>query len=358
TAYTIWGGMWSIGYTDVVQFALIPLGLCVALPFALDAAGGFANAWDAYALARPAASRILPPVVVDSYWTGPRMVQWWDLAIMLVAGGIPWNCYFQRVQSCQTPARAAWHSVTAGVITIVMTAPPLLLGVAAFSFPGWTTEAATELQATPAMALPLLLSQAVPPLVGILGLAAIVGAVTSSFSASIMSAGSMVGWNFGQQLLATNISDRNLKRLVRTSILVLSCLAVLLALRVQSVQQLWFFTSDLVFVLLFPQLVFALFDPKANRTGSMAAFFSSLVLRLGGGEPIFSLPAWIPYNEILASAWPGLEEPLADAGGSGLFPVRTFAALVGMIALPVVSRLTARWDPPRPIRNPALDESH
>jgi len=37
---------------------------------------------------------------------------------------------------------------------------------------------------------------------------------------------------------------------------------------VQSVQALWFFTSDLVFVLLFPQLIFALFDPKANRTGS------------------------------------------------------------------------------------------
>jgi high affinity choline transporter 7 len=286
------------------------------------------------------------------------MVQWWDLAIMLVAGGIPWNCYFQRVQSCQTPARAAWHSVAAGVITISMTGPPLLLGVAAFSFPGWTAEAAAELQSTPAMALPLLLSQAVPPLVGILGLAAIVGAVTSSFSASIMSAGSMVGWNFGQQLFTTGISDRNLKRLVRASILILACLAVLLALRVQSVQQLWFFTSDLVFVLLFPQLVFALFDPKANRTGSVAAFLSSLLLRLGGGEPIFSLPAWIPYDEILASTWPGLQEQAAETGDLGLFPVRTFAALVGMIALPVVSRLTGRWDPPRPIRNPVLDESH
>ena len=35
-----------------------------------------------------------------------------------------------------------------------------------------------------------------------------------------------------------------------------------MALRVQSVQKLWFFTSDLVFVILFPQLVYALFDPQ------------------------------------------------------------------------------------------------
>ena len=58
------------------------------------------------------------------------------------------------------------HMPLLRVITIVMTVPPLLLGLAAFSFPHWSGEAAAELQATPTMALPLLLSQAVPPLVG------------------------------------------------------------------------------------------------------------------------------------------------------------------------------------------------
>ena len=65
--------------------------------------------------------------------------------------------------------------------------------------------------------------------------------------------------------------------------------ALLMALKVQSVQALWFFTSDLVFVLLFPQLVYALFDRAANRIGSMAAFFVSLVLRVGGGEPLLGI---------------------------------------------------------------------
>src|SRR5687767_15940842 len=60
--------------------------------------------------------------------------------------------------------------------------------------------------------------------------------------------------------------------------------AVWMALEVQSVQALWFFTSDLVFVLLFPQLVFALYDSKANLAGSVAAFSVSLVLRLGRSE--------------------------------------------------------------------------
>jgi high affinity choline transporter 7 len=105
--------------------------------------------------------------------------------------------------------------------------------------------------------------------------------------------------------------------------------AALLALEVQSVQALWFFTSDLVFVLLFPQLVAALFDAKANLPGSIAAFSVSLVLRLGGGEPLFGIPALIAYPE-----W---------------VPFKTVAAAAGLILLPLVSRLTKDLSAPRPL---------
>ena len=107
-----------------------------------------------------------------------------------------------------------------------------------------------------------------------------------------------------------------------------------MALEVQSVQALWFFTSDLVFVLLFPQLVCALFDSKANLAGSIAAFSVSLVLRVGGGEPLFGIPALIPYPE-----W---------------VPFKTVAAGAGMILLPVVSRLTHAWIPAKPLTNMAI----
>jgi high affinity choline transporter 7 len=83
-------------------------------------------------------------------------------------------------------------------------------------------------------------------------------------------------------------------------------------------------------VLLFPQLVAALFDRKANVIGSVAAFCVSLVLRLGGGEPLFGLPALIPYPE-----W---------------WPFKTIAAGAGMILLPLVSRLTGHLSGPRPLR--------
>jgi high affinity choline transporter 7 len=147
-----------------------------------------------------------------------------------------------------------------------------------------------------------------------------------------------------------------MRRVVRLSILALGAMAALLALRVQSVQKLWFFTSDLVFVLLFPQLVYALFDPRANRTGSICAFVVGLVLRLGGGEPILAIPQFIPYTDICAAILPGERgDWLEGATPSTLFPVRTVAAAAGLVLFPLVSRLTARWDPPCPIPQPARD---
>lgn len=328
TAYTTVGGMWSVAYTDVLQLGLVALGLAAALPYVLGGAGGLAHVWHAYVTARPDAASLVPPLATSTLWPAGAAFAWWDTAVMLVLGGIPWNSYFQRVLSCRSPQDAASHSYLAGVLTIALTVPPLLMGLGAFAYP-WSAASAARLAATPADAMPLLFAQAVPPAIGVLGLAAIVGAVTSSFSSSILSAGSMFSWNCLARLVWPSISVPGMRRAIRGSILCFGAVAFALAMRVQSVQALWFFTSDLVFVLLFPQLVGALFDPRANRTGSMAAFSVSAILRLGGGEPLLGLPALLPYPDG--------------------FPFRTLAAVAGLVLLPLVSRLTARQDPPRPL---------
>jgi solute carrier family 5 (high affinity choline transporter), member 7 len=354
TVYTVLGGMWSVAYTDAFQLGLVALGLLVALPVVFHATGGLDHVWAAYVAARPDRASVFPPLhSTGDFWNAPTIINWWDVSVMLMLGGIPWNCYFQRVLSCQTPTKAQWHSILAGLMTIAFTVPPLLLGIAAFSY-RWPAELLAQLQAQPAETLPLLFRHLTPPLVALLGLGAIIGAVTSSFSASILSAGSMFAWNCCHRLLRPDLQPAQLKRLIRLTIVLLGAGATVLALKVQSVQALWFFTSDLVFVLLFPQLVFALFDPKANRIGSVVAFCLSLVLRLGGGEPLFGWPPFIPYPELLAAVLPGSAQSWYDAStGALLFPYKTLAAAAGLLALPVVSRLTQQWDKPQALRNAA-----
>ena len=331
TAYTALGGMWSVAYTDMFQLGLVAVGLAAALPYVLDGAGGLTHAWTAYVTARPHSAGILPPfTATPPAWTGSAISGWWDVSLMLIGGGIPWNCYFQRVLSCRTPADARRQSVLAGLLTILFTVPPLLMGVAAFTYP-WPADVAARLTTAPADAMPMHFARAVPPIIGLFGLAAIVGAVTSSFSSSILSAGAMFAWNGLKRLVWPSMPAEWMVHLIRAAILLLAVLATIMALRVRSVQALWFFTSDLVFVLLLPQLLAALFDPRANRTGSIVAFTVSAILRFGAGEPLLALPAFLPYSDG--------------------FPFRTLAAATGLVLLPLVSRLTAAWDPPQPLRS-------
>ena len=328
TLYTMAGGMWAVAYTDAFQLMLVIVGLGAALPFALTAVGGIAAAWDAYQSARPESAIVVPPLAASVVWTRASIVSWWDVSVMLMLGGVPWNCYFQRVLSCRTPRAAQAHSILSGLMTMALTIPPLMMGLVAFAY-AWPPEIADRLTTQPADALPLIFKHVVPPAIGLLGLAAIVGAVTSSFSSSILSAGSMFAWNVWRRLLKPDLSVTGLSLVMRIAIATLGVGAVWMALEVQSVQALWFFTSDLVFVLLFPQLVSALFDSKANLIGSIFAFTVSLILRLGGGEPLFGIPALIAYPD-----W---------------MPFKTVAAGTGMILLPLVSRLTAGVMAPRPL---------
>jgi high affinity choline transporter 7 len=300
TVYTMVGGLWSVAYTDIVQLAIVAAGLVIALPFILSATGGAAHTWSAYSAIRPVGV--------------PTDIGWWDVSLMLVLGGIPWNCYFQRVLACRTAKSAGQMSIWSGLLTIAFVGPPLLVGMSA-AVSGRALGNASEV-------LPRMLKEAAPAWVALLGLLAIVGAVTSSFSSSILSAASMFSWNCCKRLLWPELEGRRMATLLRVSVAVLGGGALVMALKVQSVQALWFFTSDLVYVLLFPQLVCALFDPRANRTGSIAAFFVSLVLRIGGGEPLFGFAPLIQYPEA--------------------FPFKTVAAAVGMVLLPVVSRMAVR----------------
>ena len=350
TVYTMAGGMWAVAYTDAFQLMLVGIGLAVSLPFALDAVGGIAAAWSSFAASRPDGVLLLPPALSDARvvaggvegplpasgaWTRQSIVSWWDVSIMLMLGGIPWNCYFQRVLSCRSAAHAQAHSILSGFMTMALTVPPLLMGLVASAYV-WNAEAAALLAEQPAHALPMIFKHLTPPLVGLVGLAAIIGAVTSSFSSSILSAGSMFSWNVCGRLINPGMSLQNMKLLMRVAIVIIGVGAVWMAIEVQSVQALWFFTSDLVFVLLFPQLVFALFDTKANVIGSMVAFFVSLVLRIGGGEPLFGIQALIPYPELV--------------------PFKTTAAAAGMILIPLVSRMTTSLAAPRPLRNAAFGD--
>lgn len=82
---------------------------------------------------------------------------------------------------------------------------------------------------------------------------------------------------------------------MRITIFVFGALATAMALLTGSVYGLWYLSSDLVYVIIFPQLLCVLFVKGTNTYGSVAGYVFGLLLRVGGGEPYLRLPPFIYY---------------------------------------------------------------
>lgn len=333
-AYTVVGGMWSVVITDVAQCGVIFLGLLVAAPFAVSAAGGWDTMMATYSEGMGPYASLFPPLTGwdDPAW-GASWWNWWDFMLLLVMGGIPWQVYFQRVLAAKDEHAARWLSIGAGLLCIVAAVPAVLIGVAAFGI-DFAALGAPPVD-NPALAFSHTLRYALPGLVAAVGLGAMAAAVMSSVDSSILSASSLGGWNVYRGIVRRDATAAQVGKVIKRLVVIIGVAATLLALNVSSVYELWYLSSDLVYVLLFPQLVCAMFVPFANRTGAVAALVVGAFLRFGGGEPAFGLPAFLPYPWVV--------------DGVSLFPFRTLAMVASLLALLAVSWLTRRLNAPVPL---------
>ncbi len=334
--YTVVGGLWSVAYTDVVQLSFIFAGLLAAIPFAVLRAGGWAGIIERYHAAGGSFTALFPPVRGIAHspgWTVPLVWNWWDWTLLLILGGIPWNVYFQRVLAAPSERAARNFSVLAGFLCAAAAVPPLLIGVIGSVFPWETLDLHVE---PPAMVLPYVLRYLTPYWIGVFGLGAVAAAVMSSVDSSFLSASAMFTWNWYGRIIRPRCGERELRVALRVSTVAVGAAATAVALKIRSVQALWYLCSDFVYVVLFPQLVAALFSKSANKAGSIAGLAVSFFLRFGGGDPLLGLPRFIPY-------------PWWDPEAGTLFPFKTVAMLGGLVTILLVSRLTGRLCPPRPL---------
>ncbi|SMO38859.1 sodium:solute symporter family protein [Melghirimyces algeriensis] len=339
-AYTIVGGLWSVAYTDVLQFGIIVIGLYLLVPLILSDAGGLNSVWSEYTTGMEKMgnhySQLIPPLDgwKDPDW-GPYFWNWWDYALLLIFGGIPWQVYFQRVLSASSERSAMWLSIMAGGWAIIAAIPAVLIGAIGFTA-DWSALGVQETENS-AIILPYVLRYMTPEWLSALGLGALAAAVMSSVDSSVLSASSMASWNVYRPLIRPKATNRQLQKTIKRSIVIVGVAATLIALNVQSVYELWFLSSDFVYCILFPQLTMALFFKGANKYGSIAGLIVAFILRFGGGEPVLGIPQLIPY--------PMVED------GVVLFPFRTLAMVSSLITIYVVSKLTARVCPPLPLKN-------
>lgn len=115
--YTLFGGLYSVAYTDVIQLFCIFIGLWMCIPFAwmndyVDSLSSMEVDW-------------IGEVKSDERW------YYADYGLLLIFGGIPWQVYFQRVLSSKTAGRAQILSYVAAFGCLLMAIPPVMIGAIA-----------------------------------------------------------------------------------------------------------------------------------------------------------------------------------------------------------------------------------
>lgn len=82
---------------------------------------------------------------------------------------------------------------------------------------------------------------------------------------------------------------------MRITIFLFGASATAMALLAKSVYGLWYLSSDLVYIIIFPQLLCVLFIKGTNTYGAIAGYLLGLLLRITGGEPYLYLQPLIFY---------------------------------------------------------------
>ncbi|XP_055956302.1 high-affinity choline transporter 1 [Patella vulgata] len=271
---------------------------------------------------------------INSTWKGEiqpsQMGSYFDIYCLLIFGGIPWQVYIQRCLACKTPQRARIASFVASIGCFLFAVPAACLGIAAAATDWNQTTYGGDVPIPATMmsyVLPLALQHLCPAPVAIIGLGAISAAVMSSADSSILSSASVFAMNIFKPLFRPQASDGEISWVIRISVLVCGLLSTLVALSARSVYGLYVLCSDLMYVIMFPQLICILYFKGTNAYGSVTAFVVSFTLRIVGGESLLSLPALVHY-------------PFYSPEYGQNFPFRTFAMITSFLIIVSLSKLT------------------
>ncbi|XP_024137571.1 high affinity choline transporter 1 isoform X1 [Oryzias melastigma] len=324
--YTFLGGLYSVAYTDIIQLCFIFVSLWLCVPFlVLSPAVG-------------ALSQTLPLNQTAGHsWVGDLQLEdagkWVDQLLLQALGGLSYQALYQRILSAASSVQAQITCFAAAGAVFLMGIPSVVIGIMAASA-DWNQ---TDYGLPPPIErgdsgkiLPLALQYLTPTWVSVLGIGSVAAAVMSSMDSALLSSASLFTKNIYKTTLRKTASERELQWVIKASVLIVGMAGTGLAFGGSSVLALWLVSGDLLYCVIFPQLVCVLHFRWANTYGAVSGFLLGLLLRLLSGEALLGIPPTILY--------PGWKEENGIISQN--FPYRTLAMLCSLVAIIAVSYLT------------------
>lgn len=269
--YTFFGGMWAVAITDLLQMVIIVVGMLFIGGEIAGQVGGVG-------------------VVVDSAVTAGKFDNFWPEANMLgiigfiaalftmMFGSMPQQDVFQRAQSAKTLQYAKWGSVLGGSLYFVFAFVPVFLAYSATMIdPEMVAGFMTE-EGDPQMILPTLILNHAPLLAQIIFFGALLSAIKSCASATLLAPSVTFTENILRPL-RPDMTDKKLLLSMRSVTVIFTLLVTLYAINSDaSIFEMVENAYQVTLVSAFIPLVFGVFWRKATNQGALAAIFLGLLV--------------------------------------------------------------------------------
>lgn len=285
--YVVMGGMLAVAYTDFVQMIVLVIGLSYIAWACADKAGG-AEAVFALANERDLL-RILPE---------PTLHEWLffiSAFITMMLGSIPQQDVFQRVMSAKDSKTARNGAVIGGLAYLAFAFVPMFVVASAVII--IPEDAERMLQDDPQELLPHLILQHMPFVAQVLFFGALVSAIKSCSSATLLAPSTSFVENILRHI-RPNLDDRHLLLAMRITILVFTSLVLTYAILMQgtSIYEMVSAAYQVTLAGAFVPLAFGLYWRRATTQGAFAAIACGigtwlvLTFHPTWGEEVFPSP--------------------------------------------------------------------
>lgn len=302
TVYTLFGGMWSVALTDVIQTAAIVLGLIIVAFLLGNKAGGY----DVVVAAAHAENKLtLFPQFTAAAW----MVFIGEFITMSL-GSIPQQDVFQRVTSAKDERTAFIGTLGGGVFYFAFAFVPMFIAYSATVIdPAYIAQFEAEDAREVQKILPLLILHQTPIWCQILFFGAVLSAILSTASGTLLAPASVLTENVLQPF-TKHFSDRTMLWLLRTVLIGVAVVATSISVNSESTMYEMVESGyKVTLVVAFVPLVCGIYWKRATTQG---AVFSILL----------SVPSWIGmeflYDEESAELWRNVPPQLYGLAASFL----------------------------------------
>lgn len=229
--YSVMGGLWSVTLTDFVQVFLIVIGMIIAVPFALNTAGGWSNV-----------VANVPAEIFDIF-KGYSPMGVLSLTVMYAATFTVGQEAVSRYYAARDGKATRQGSILAAIVNFIYAFIPAVLGIITLAFINMGIFSAADFESVGARyALPVLAMEVMPSVICGLLFAGIISATMSSSDSDLPGAGSIFANDIYHAVLKPEATSEQVMRVTQIVMCIVGVASMFIAL---------FNSSDLVNLLMF-----------------------------------------------------------------------------------------------------------